>query len=61
MARERAKSMDHKVVLEVVHGGKRQRKLCRPTMASSQPGRMLAFPSVQASIWGMSVRGGMVR
>jgi hypothetical protein len=43
-----------KVVREVVHGGS-DGKLCRPPMASPEPGRMIAFPPFQGFIRGMSV------
>ena len=32
----------------------RQRKLCRPPMASSKPGRRIAFGIFREFIWGMS-------
>jgi hypothetical protein len=34
------------IVLDVGHGGA-MGKLCRPPMASTEPGRMLAFPPFQ--------------
>src|SRR5262245_47562795 len=41
-------------------GGRARRKrrgnLCRPPIASPEPGRMIAFPPFQGFIWGMSAQ-----
>jgi hypothetical protein len=54
MARERAKWMDQAPFWAVNAVGA-PGKLCRPPMASPEPGRMIAFASFQWLIWGMSV------
>jgi len=53
MARERAKWMDQAPFWAVNAVGA-PGKLCRPPMASPEPGRMIAFASFQWLIWGMS-------
>lgn len=53
MARERAESMDQAPLWTVDAAGP-PGKLCRQTMASPQPGGMLAFTPSHWFIWGMS-------
>ena len=55
MARERAKSMDQRSFWTVDAAGA-PGKLCRPPMASPEPGRMLAFAPFQGFIRGMSIK-----
>ena len=55
MARERAKSMDQSSFWTVDATGP-PRKLCRPTMASPEPGGMLRFLRFQGFIRGMSAK-----
>ena len=57
MARKRAKSMDQRSFgrsFWTVDAARAPGKLCRPPMASSEPGRMIAFAPFQGFIRGMS-------
>src|SRR4029450_2428404 len=56
MTRERAKSMDQRSFGRSCTA-EATGKLCRPPMASPEPGRMLAFPPFQGFIRGMSAWG----
>lgn len=53
MTRERAKSMDRAAFL-TVGTADAQGKLRRPTVASPEPGKMIAFGMFHGFIWGMS-------
>ena len=53
MASKKAKSMDQRSFCAVNTAGA-PGKLCRPTMASPQPGRMIGFARSQGFIRGMS-------
>ena len=55
MTKERAKSMDQRLFWTVDLAGA-PGKLCRPPMASPEPGRMLALAPFQAFIRGISVK-----
>ena len=58
MARKRAKSMDQRSFgrsFWTVDAARAPGKLCRPPMASPEPGGMLAFAPFQGFIRGMSI------
>ena len=62
MARKRAKSMDQRSFgrsFWTVDAARAPGKLCRPPMASPEPGGMLAFGTCHGFIRGMSVKKGL--